>query len=207
MSSGTTIEKSNSFLKAVFSHLKPRTPSLSRTPRPVSSHTPTCNAPTTNLTSNITSGSPSAAGASTNNGITAISNSGKLCGPAHPAGNSFLNCQPPTISAPAKNEAFEKALQVHIDKLEEDDKAAFQSATDVMEKLAEFQQDKSRISASHTNCVERVKKVLQCMSQFLGSVTICIQHSPQISSLVVGGLHCILTVSIYLFKLSPTVNY
>jgi hypothetical protein len=41
----------------------------------------------------------------------------------------------------------------------------------------------------------RINKVLQLINKFLGSVAICIQHNPQISSLVVGGFHCVLSVS------------
>ena len=94
------------------------------------------------------------------------------------------------ISVPVKNEAFQTAIQEYIDKLPDDDKVAFHSATDVMEKLAELQ---SHISSPHTR-MQRVQKVLQCVKQFLGSIAIYIEHHPKISTLVVGGLHCVLTV-------------
>lgn len=41
----------------------------------------------------------------------------------------------------------------------------------------------------------RVEKVLLCMRSFVSSVSICIQHHPDISSLVLGGFNCVLTVS------------
>ena len=41
----------------------------------------------------------------------------------------------------------------------------------------------------------RVRKVLKCVSHFMGSIGIFIQSNPEISSLVVGGVNCILTVS------------
>lgn len=40
----------------------------------------------------------------------------------------------------------------------------------------------------------RVEKILQCIKQFVGTVGIFIQYSPEISSLVVGGLNCVLLV-------------
>ena len=86
------------------------------------------------------------------------------------------------------------AIHKYIDNLSDDDKVAFQSAADVMEMLGELPQGKSRISSAQ---MQKVQKVLQCVKQFSGSVIICIQHSPQISSLVMGGLNCILTVSAY----------
>ena len=101
-----------------------------------------------------------------------------------------------------QNEAFQKATQEYIDHLSDDDKVAFQSATDIMEKLGELQQGRFRISSSHTTRVQKVQKVLQCVKQFLGSIAICIQHHPEISSLVVGGLNCILTVGTFHQSLS-----
>ena len=92
------------------------------------------------------------------------------------------------IAVPLKNEAFQKAIQECLDNLSDDDKEAFRSATDVIEKLGELQQGKSRISSSHTTGTQKVQKVLQCVKQFLVSVAICIQHHSEVSSLVVGGL-------------------
>ena len=95
-------------------------------------------------------------------------------------------------SAGSMDGAFQKAIQQYMKKLPDDDKTAFLSAPDVIEHLEKLQcNDKSLISSSLTT---RVEKVLQCVKGFMGSLGIFIQHSPEISSLVVGGVNCILTV-------------
>ena len=176
------VQKFGELLKAPFRRNKSRSPSPSPIPtQSASSNTPT-NPPNTTLLNATTS---------------VATSSSALTGPVSTGGQSS-NLQSPTISVPVKNEAFQKALQEYIDALSDDDKVAFQSSTDVIEKLGELQQDKSRISSSHPTLVQKVHKVLQCMQLFMGSIAICIQHHPEISSLVVGGLNCILTVSNYL---------
>ena len=95
-------------------------------------------------------------------------------------------------SAGPMDETLQKAIQEYVNKLSDDDKAAFLSAPDIIEHLKEMQcNGKSLISSSLT---ARVEKVLQCVKHFMGSLGIFIQHSPEISSLVVGGVNCILTV-------------
>lgn len=104
----------------------------------------------------------------------------------------YLNPRPPA-PVPAKSEAFEIALQKSVDNLSDDDKIAFRSPSDIMERLLAMQREQnSRISSS---LLPRVQNVLQCVKYFMGSTVIFIQHSPEISSLVIGGLNCILTVS------------
>ena len=99
----------------------------------------------------------------------------------------------PVNSQPAKGEALQEAIREYISKLSNDDKAAFQSAPNIIERLQEMQYtSKSPISSTLT---ARVERVLQCVKHFMGSLTIFIQQSPEISSLVVGGVNCILTVS------------
>ena len=105
------------------------------------------------------------------------------------------NLQSPAISVPVRNEAFQKAVLEYIDKLSEDDQEAFQSATDVMEKLEQLPQGGFRISTSYTDRMVKVQKVLGCVKKFLGSIAISIQHHPDVSSIVLGGLHYVLTVS------------
>ena len=122
-------------------------------------------------------------------------------GPAQSTRDQLPNFQPIAIPVPMKNEAFLKAIQEYIGNLSDEDKAAFQSATDVMEKLAEVQHSNSPISRSHATLAQKVQKVLQCVKQFLAPIAICIQHHPEISSLVVGGIHCVLTV-----RTSPLLN-
>ena len=142
--------------------------------------------------SNVTSGSPTRAGGSVNSGI---SSSRNLPGTAQATGYQLPNPQSLTISIPVKNVAFHKAIQQCVDNLSDDDKEAFQSAKNVMERLGELQQRKPRTSSSHITHMQRVQKVLHCLKRFLESTAICIQHHPEISSLVVGGLNCILMVS------------
>lgn len=122
-------------------------------------------------------------------GTTLLGNN--ICGDLSPSHQSTK------VPVPMMNNAFLKAIQEHINTLSDEDKAAFQSATDVMEKLRKFQHAKSRISGSPAALTQKVQKALQCVKQFLAPVAICIQHHPEISSLVVGGLHCVLTVSPY----------
>ena len=96
-------------------------------------------------------------------------------------------------SSGTMDETFQKAVQEYVKKqLLDEDKTAFLSAPDVIERLQEMQcNSKPLISGSLTT---RVEKVLQCVKAFMGSLGIFIQHSPEISSLVVGGVNCILTV-------------
>lgn len=122
-----------------------------------------------------------------------------IASPAHATRSQSPDFQSPAFSVPEKNQAFQKAIQEYIDNLSEDDKVAFQSATDVMEKLEELQRATTHKSSSHTTRMQKVQKVLQCLKRFVGSIAICIQHHPEISSLVVGGFNCILTVSIYIY--------
>ena len=100
--------------------------------------------------------------------------------------------QLPTPLVPAKDETLQKVIQEYINQLSDEDKTAFHNAPNIMERLQEVQgNDKSLISSS---LITRVEKVLQCVKSFMGSLGIFIQHSPEISSLVVGGVNCVLTV-------------
>ena len=93
---------------------------------------------------------------------------------------------------PARDEALQRAIQSHVKKLSDDEKEAFRSAPDIIDRLQNMQRnEKSDISSSH---ISRVEKVLQCLQSFMGSLAICIQQSPEISSLVVGGVNCTLMV-------------
>lgn len=173
--------------------LRCSSPSPPSTPSPAVGNIPT-NTPDTTPVSNPIS--ESSAGPSQ-----VIIGPGDLAQPVTaPRPAQSTRVQPPNfqsiaIPVPVRNEAFQKALLESLGKLSGDDKAAFQSATDVMNKLGEFQQGKSRISSSHATLTQKVQKVLRCVGRFLTSITIGIQNHPEISSLVVGGLHCVLTVS------------
>ena len=113
-------------------------------------------------------------------------------GSVHAAGVHSGNLQFPTPPIPVrKDEALQKAIR-YVTELSEDDKEAFRSAPNIMERLQDVQGNgKVLLSSSLTS---RVEKVLQCLKSFMGSLTIFIGHSPAISSLVVGGVNCILMV-------------
>ena len=101
-----------------------------------------------------------------------------------------VNPQPPIPPVPTN--AFQKAIQKCVAELSPDDKTAFLSAPCVLERLREVQcNDKSLISSSR---LARAEKLLQCVKHFMGSLAILIQHDPVISSLVVGGVNCLLAV-------------
>lgn len=114
-------------------------------------------------------------------------------GPIHAAGAHSMNPQLPRPPVPAESDgAFQKAIQKYVEELSDDDKEAFLSAPNVIERLQDMQGNgESLVSSSLTT---RVEKVLQCVKHFMGSLGIFIQQSPEISSLVVGGVNCILTV-------------
>ena len=194
MSSGKSRKRVQELLEVPFRHKRPRSssPSSASIPRPAFSNTPANTQTNTTIPGNVISGSLITASASTNVGI---ASSGTLAGPMYTTGYQALNPQPLVIPVLVKNEAFQQAIQEYINQLSDDDRLAFQSATDVMEKLEELQQRKPNTFTFHSTRIQKVQKVLQCLKQFMGSIAICIQHSPQISSLVVGGLNCILTVS------------
>ena len=119
-------------------------------------------------------------------------------------GTNLLGCLPlnhggatpapsrPTSSHGPMDETLQKVIQEHVKKLSDDDKTAFHSASDIIVRLQEMQGiGKPAISGS---LMSRVEKVLQCVKGFMGSLGIFIQQSPEISSLVVGAVNCILTV-------------
>ena len=113
--------------------------------------------------------------------------------PVHAVGPNPVNPQPPPPLVPAT--AFQKAIQKYVKELSDGDKAAFLDAPDVMAHLQKMQDnDKSPISNRHT---ARVEKVLQFVNHFMDSLSIFIQQSPEISSLVVGGVKCVLKVSAF----------
>lgn len=130
--------------------------------------------------------------AGTGTGSTASVHS-TLPGPVHAAQTQPLDLKP-LAPVPPKNPAFENAMAVILQNLSDDDKAEFKLASekDVMEELRKAQGGTSRISGS----LARVQKVLGCINRFMGPLGILIQHNPDISSLVVGGLSCILMVCI-----------
>ena len=100
----------------------------------------------------------------------------------------------PTAPVPGTNEAFQIAVQAYInDRLPADVKQDFQSPSEIMRTPQMMQDHPSGMHVS-SSVSARVKKVLEGLRHFTGSVAICIQHSPQISSFVIGGVNYILVV-------------
>ena len=190
-----TIKQFGKFLKSALSQSKTNPTSSG----PASSH-PQSPTPCTNAPSNVTSGSPIAASSSA---AKTTGSQSTLPGPAHAGGAQSLNPPPPATPVPAKNEAFEKAIMLYINQLTEADKKAFLDASSILDRLKETQNDqsgsggKSRTPGQFT---DRLQKALQCVQRFMGSIVVSIGHHPQISSLVVGGFNCILTVGTFLMS-------
>ena len=196
------VRKFGEYLKAPFRRNGSRSPSPGPRPvtpnaRPVSSSTPV-------ITTNITKLTKISAGSSSGTDQGIVKSNARI-GSTDATRDQLPNPKPLAHSVPAKNEAFQQAIKKYTDNLSDDDRVAFKSAADIMEELGRLSQSKSDTSSFH-NTQNKVQKVLQCMKKFLESVAICIQQSPEISSLVVGGLHCILTVSSYLLLIITYIN-
>lgn len=120
-----------------------------------------------------------------------------------PSGSTPASSSLPTsshVTTGPMDETWQKATREYVKELSDDDKEAFQSAPDIIERLEEMERNrKSPISSS---LASRVKKVLQCVQSFMDSLKVFVQQSPEISSLVVGGVNCILTVGAILRHLS-----
>ena len=108
------------------------------------------------------------------------------------AGAQSANLPPPTLPAPVNCEAFQKAIQEYTTTLSNEDKDAFKEAPDIIEHLKTMQLNRKRLISD--SLTSRVANVLQCIRTFMSSLTIFIGHHPEMSSLVVGGVNCILVV-------------
>ena len=110
----------------------------------------------------------------------------------------------------SRNAAFADALQQHVLKLSPVESAAFrashQSLTpeSILVKVKAYDQAHNRGSASR-KCAEKVDKSLRILNQFLASIAIAIQSNPDLSSLIVGGLRCIVDVIISLLRKASRV--
>lgn len=113
----------------------------------------------------------------------------------HTIGDQSLKIQSSKTSAPVVNELSQKTIQNYIENLSTDDKKDFQLARDVMKTPAG-----SRIPIDIT----RIQQMQQCVKEFLGFIANFTSHDPQVSSLGMGGLNCIMTVSAYPIKFPTT---
>lgn len=97
------------------------------------------------------------------------------------------------------NTAFQKAFQKHVDNLEPIERESFHKAyetvtpEDLLSKVKAYD-EKYNDQAVSKNCAGRITKVLSVVEQLMRGVSIGIQHSPEISSLVVGAVRLIIDV-------------
>lgn len=98
--------------------------------------------------------------------------------------------------------AFEQALQKCVADLSEDDKAAFKSAEDVMRKIQLLNKVGSKLRLE-SGLSDRVQKVLDFVRQFTNLIQTFVRYSPEISSLAVGGVNCVLSVGYSLLNRAP----
>lgn len=103
---------------------------------------------------------------------------------------------------PVSQNTFENALQDRIQKvLDPAERASFQNAhacispEELLSKVQGFDDVYNRRSTSR-HCAGTLTKVFQIMNQFMSGVAIGIQASPEISSLVVGGIRLIIDVRV-----------
>lgn len=88
--------------------------------------------------------------------------------------------------------ALTSAIEKYVKGLSDDDKAAFQSAGDIMSKIQELDEANTQNNLARTFGA-RIENTLQVMKRFTACVAPCVQSLPE-GSLVVGGLNCVLVV-------------
>jgi hypothetical protein len=96
------------------------------------------------------------------------------------------------------NPAFLDALKEYEEKLSDEERKEFDPTTaaspqSLLSAALQLDTDHRERSSSRSLAC-RVKKILESMDRFMGVLCIAIQHSPEVSSLVVGGIRCILDV-------------
>lgn len=101
-------------------------------------------------------------------------------------------------TASTSNEAFSLALERHKLNLTEEERKAFSpqnviSPEMLLHEVGEFDRQHKQDSTSR-KCAEQVKGFLDAVDGYLKVLGICIQHSPEISALVVGGLRLVVDV-------------
>ncbi|KAF8248643.1 hypothetical protein K440DRAFT_642062 [Wilcoxina mikolae CBS 423.85] len=107
----------------------------------------------------------------------------------------------PTVPSPAvrvvpcENAAFTEALRRHMEILSPDEKIAFEGGYSILPEqlIAQIKShDDTHNDASRARrCASRVQGFLKALNGYLDPVAIMAGHSPQITSLVVGGLKLI----------------
>lgn len=105
------------------------------------------------------------------------------------------NISNPHVIDPA-DDIFREALEIHKQSLSPEQQQAFLGASgigllDIVKQLDQQHSEGSRTRKS----VMRVQGFLQVVDVYLNALVILVQHSPEYSSLVVGGLRYFLDVS------------
>jgi len=99
---------------------------------------------------------------------------------------------------PSCNAAFSEALRRHTEILTPEEKLAFDGGHSIIpEQLLttiKSHDDKHNDASRSRRCATRVHGFLAALDAYLGPVSIMAGHSPQITSLVVGGLKLIVQV-------------
>jgi hypothetical protein len=99
----------------------------------------------------------------------------------------------------ADNDAFDLALQRHLEKLDEAERVAFEKAyqnisiEDLFAKVSEFDNAHNG-KAMCRRCAEPITRFLKIIEQFMQGLAIGIQSYPEISSLVVGAVRIVIDV-------------
>lgn len=112
----------------------------------------------------------------------------------------IVSPSPSDSPEPPRNVAFAQALQEHINGLKEDEKAAFQHASrgisekNILHGLQGLGDDHMQNSLLRRHS-ESLTKFLGLLDRFLGGVGIAIQQSPDVSSLVVGGVRLLIDLA------------
>lgn len=105
-----------------------------------------------------------------------------------------------TPSATIRNLAFSLALKKHTDTLSPGELHAFNTAANItpetLLKQVQTFDEAHRQESRFRECAPRVEGVLKILDRYLGPLAIFIGHSPEISSLVVGGVKLIVDVYI-----------
>lgn len=112
----------------------------------------------------------------------------------------IVSPSPSDSTEPPRNVAFAQALQEHINGLKKDEKADFQHASrginekNILHDLQGLDDDHMQSSLLRRHS-ESLTKFLGLLSRFLGGVGIAIQQSPDVSSLVVGGVRLLVDLA------------
>ena len=97
------------------------------------------------------------------------------------------------------NVALDRALQQHLEKLDQAERVAFENAyqnisiEDLFKRVSEFD-DAHNGKAMCRRCAEPATRFLRIVEQFMKGVAIGIQSYPEISSLVVGAVRIVIDV-------------